>query len=158
MGRLISVEEGDEMLIFRGVSRLYDEQRSGKILPKGTDNSLMFSAGNTIVPAGSSYIDVGKSIRNAEYAHNACSDLYPTSYVSFTTCEKTAKFFATDGNTCEGWVYCVDTVELARCGISYSEKIPGLMNDYESEVRVDLINHPQLPAELVLRKEHVYPE
>lgn len=107
-------------LLYRGVSTKCDAISGAQIKAKGKNEELEFMAGDSNVMVGNSLNTSHPSQRNAMHGHNICSDLYKTSFVSFTTSFEVAEKFATDDGYVEGYVYIIDTSVLRELGITYS--------------------------------------
>ena len=138
--------------IYRGVSGSLDTKNGGKVLRKGTRDELEVEFGDDNACFGTDALEFGNSPSNAQYFHNICSDAYPTSYVSFTTSEDRARWFATNENSESGWVYVTDTDLLEGVGIGFRSEIGERVNSHEAEVLVNLIAHDHLPEDLIIEK------
>lgn len=138
--------------IYRGVSGSLDAQNGGKILRKGTRDELEVEFGDDNACFGIDSLEFGSSPSNAQYFHNICSDTYQTSYVSFTTSEDRARWFATNENTESGWVYVTDTDLLENVGIGFKSEPGERVNSHEAEILVNLIVHDHLPEDLIIEK------
>lgn len=140
--------------LYRGVNCELDIQFCGEIRPKGAEDVMGFMAGDNCVLAGNSLNTIDSSQRNAMHGHNLCSDLYNTSFVSFTTDLETAKKFATYDGSMNGFIYVVSPSTLEELEIGYVSP-EAQVNDTEFEVLVNLIGLKALPSAAIIEKRFV---
>lgn len=145
------------MRIYRGVSVSRDAENGGKLASRGTSDELEAECGDDNVQFGTTTLEFGRSPSNARYFHNVCSSTYRTSYLSFTSDEKVARWFATYENSEEGWIYVTDTELLAECGVEFFDDPGEVMNAEESEILVNLRDLAELPPRLIIDKYKVAP-
>lgn len=145
------------MRIYRGVSVSLDLLNGGKLVSSGTDDELEAQCGDLHVQFGTTVIEFGRSASNARYLHNACSSANRTSYLSFTSDENVARWFATYENSEPGWIYEVDTEHLSAGGIEFFEGTDEAVNPGESEILVNIHGMTELAAGFVIRKYRVEP-
>lgn len=141
-------------LIYRGVSFDYDSKARAMIQAKGEGDELVFMAGDDRVMTGNTLNTMEASRRNAMHGHNICSDLYKTSFVSFTTDLKIAEKFATDAGFSNGYIYVVKTSILDELGITYMSQ-GAEANEGEREVLVNLSGRDHLPELAIIEKRVV---
>ena len=140
--------------LYRGVNCELDTQFCGEIRPKGTEDVMEFMAGDNCVLAGNSLNTIGSSQRNAMHGHNLCSDMYKTSFVSFTADLKTAEKFATYDGTLNGFIYVVSPSILDELEVGYASQ-EAQVNDTEFEVLVNLNGLKALPVAAIIEKRFV---
>lgn len=140
--------------LYRGVSTEFDSSAGARIKAKGEDEELEFMAGDDQVMVGNSLNTIAASQRNAMHGHNICSEIYKTSFVSFTTDFKVAEKFATDLGYANGYVYVVKTSVLDKLGIPYKSQ-RAQVDDEEQEVLVNLTGFECLPESAIVEKKEV---
>ncbi|MBU1340455.1 MAG: hypothetical protein KKD66_02345 [Proteobacteria bacterium] len=141
-------------ILFRGVSKIDDENNEGLLKPKGSniEVAIKYNAGFTY----DSGVTYGESEDNTVIAHQKESGMYEGCFVSFTRDKSIAIHFATSGNFEEGFIYEVDEELLKQNGVVAREvEIPE--HPYESEISLRTSDGGTLPNEIVVSKRLVKP-
>lgn len=141
-----------ENLLYRGVNKSQDAKDDGKIYPKGASVKVVARHDGRIKYDGTFFY--GPCVLNTARAQQIDSGLYDGAGISTSRSERTARHFATSGNTEDGFVYVIDASRLTEEGV-VSFEFSNPEHPHEREVTLILRSKECLPPSLIVEKYEI---
>ncbi len=139
-------------LLYHGVNKAMDADNQGVIRPKGSTSKVAAKYDGKIRHDGK--FSYGYSEANAARAQQIDDSPYDPRAISTSSSEAIAKYFATTGNTEDGFIYVIDAERLAQEGILAFE-FADPEHPHEQEVTLVLQSHDFVPPALIVKKYEV---
>jgi len=129
-----------------------DAKNGAVVRPSGLISKVVAKCDGKIRADGK--LSCGPSKSNTARAQQIEGGLYGANAVSTSCCDSIARFFATSGNTEDGFIYVIDVLQLEREGITVFE-YSDPEHPHEQEVTLVLQSHEFIPPSLIVRKYEV---